>query len=122
MTRDVKVAVEAGLVRATYRGAAEYGAVSDMLRKVGRIAAEMQSKLLLFDLREVDFKDYHADTIRHAEDAPALGIDRSFRIALLGSGGNPMLRYLENVAVNRGFQVKAFTDESEAVAWLRTAL
>jgi hypothetical protein len=104
----------------TYRGAAEYGATTEMLRRVGRVASETQSGLVLFDLREADFRSYYADTIRHAEEGPALGIDRAFRIAVLGAEGNPMLRFIENVALNRGFQVKAFTEESEAVAWLRT--
>ena len=122
MTQDIKVTAEAGLVRVTYRGAVEYGAMTEMLRNVGRIASEMQSKLLLFDFREADFGNYYVDTIKHAEEGPALGIDRAFRIAVLGSEGNPMLQYIENVAVNRGFQVRTFTGESEALAWLRGTL
>ena len=119
MTQDIKITAEAGIVRVTYRGAVEYGATTEMLRNVGRIASEMQSKLLLFDVREAEFQSYYAESIKHAEEGPALGIDRAFRIAFLGSEGNPMLGYIENVSVNRGFLVKAFTEESEAIAWLR---
>jgi hypothetical protein len=50
------------------------------------------------------------------------GIKETFRIAILGAKGEPMLRYIENVTVNRGYQSKTFTDEPEAVAWLRVAL
>jgi hypothetical protein len=32
-----------------------------------------------------------------------------------------MLKYIEAVSVNRGYWVKTFVDESEALAWLQTA-
>lgn len=121
MRRDTQVSVQAGIVRATYRGDMAYDATTDMLRTVGALASEHGSERLLFDLREANYQDYHLAIIRHAEEGPALGIDRSFRIALLGSVESSMLAYMEAVAVNRGFWVKAFTDESEALAWLKGA-
>lgn len=35
---------------------------------------------------------------------------------------NPVLRYIEDVTVNRGYEVKAFSEGPEAEAWLRSAL
>jgi len=119
MKRDIQATVENGVVRIVYRGLVEYSATTEMLRNVAGLAAQTQCKLLLFDIREADYDHYHVDTIRHAEEAPALGIDRTFRVAFLGVEGNPMLRYIENVSVNRGFLAKVFTDDSEALAWLR---
>jgi len=92
-----------------------------MLSKVAAIAAQTQCKVLLFDIREANYRDYHLSTIRHAEEGPALGIDETFRIAFLGAAGNPMLKYIEAVSVNRGYWVKVFVGESEALAWLHGA-
>lgn len=118
MNPDIQITVESGITRVTYRGEVHFEDSTEMLRKVGRIASENQSTKLLFDVREARDRQYHVSAIRHAEQGPALGISPSFRIAVLGAEGDQMLRYVETVAVNRGFLVKAFTDESAALAWL----
>jgi hypothetical protein len=120
MAENIQITKETGFVRVTYRGDVEYAATTEMLRKVAVIAAETQCEVLLFDIREANYRDYHLGTIRHAEEGPTLGIDRTFRIAFLGASSNPMLKYVEAVTVNRGYWAKAFTDESEAVLWLRS--
>ena len=121
MAKNIQITNETGFVRVTYRGDVEYSATTEMLRNVAVIAAEAQCKLLLFDIREASYRDYHLSTIRHAEEGPALGIDKTFRIAFLGAAGNPMLKYIEAVSVNRGYWVKVFVNESEALAWLHGA-
>jgi hypothetical protein len=118
MAQDIQITKEPGFVRVTYHGDVEYVATTEMLRKVAVVAAETQCKSLLFDIREANYRDYHLGTIRHAEDGPALGIDKTFRIAFLGTSGNPMLKYIEAVTINRGYWAKALTDESEAMLWL----
>lgn len=123
MAPEIRITVEHGIIRAVYRGKADFDVTTDMLRKVAQIASENKSSLLLFDAREADYQGYQVEAIKHAEQGPSLGNYRAFRIALLGSKGHDeMFRYFENVAVNRGYQSQAFTDESEAVAWLRSAL
>ena len=119
MAQNIQITKEPGFVRVTYQGDVEYAATTEMLRKVAVIAAETHCKLLLFDIREANYRDYHLGTIRHAEEGPTLGIDKTFRIAFLGTSGNPMLKYIEAVSVNRGYWVKALVDESEALAWLQ---
>jgi hypothetical protein len=119
MAQDFQITATAKAIRVVYRGRAEYGVVTGMLRQVARLASQTQNNRLLFDFREAAGQYYYAETIRHAEDGPTLGIDHMFRIALLGSESDPMLKYFEDVAVNRGFDVKAFTIESTAVAWLQ---
>jgi len=122
MTQDIQITMEEGLVRVTYRGIVEYGATTEMLRKVGQLAAERQVRLVLFDIRDADYSNYSTATLRHAEEAPALGIDKTtLRFAFLGAAGNPMLKFIEDVSVNRGYQVKTFTDEAAGLAWLRQA-
>jgi hypothetical protein len=119
--QDIQTAIEDGFVRVTYRGVVEYGATTEMLREVGQLAAQRQMKQVLFDIRDADYRNYFVETIRHAQEGSALGIDKGFRIAFVGAEGNPMLQYIEDVSVNRGFQVKTFTEESAALAWLRQA-
>lgn len=92
MAADVQMKLEGGVIRVHYRGRAEFD--------------------------EADYRGYYVSTIEHARQGPALGIDKGFRIALLG-GGDPMVAYFENVALNRGYRAKAFTDESLAFDWLR---
>jgi hypothetical protein len=121
MDRNIQITKEAGFVRVTYRGDVEYSATTEMLRNVAVVAAETQCKSLFFDIREANYRDYHIGTIRHAEEGPTLGIDKTSRIAFLGASGNPMLKYVEAVALNRGYWVKAFVDESEALTWLSSS-
>jgi len=122
MATDFQITVELGIIRVVYRGEVQFDRTTEMLRKVGRIALENQSAMLLIDAREAEDGEYHVSAIRHTEQAPALGIDQSFHIALLGREGDQRLQYAEDVMVNRGFQSKVFTDEAEAVAWLRRTL
>jgi hypothetical protein len=106
MTMDIQITVEAGIIRVVYRGEVQFDATTDMLGKVGRIASENRCTRLLFDVREASDRDYHISAIRHAEHASALGIEQTFRIAVLGVQGDQMLPYI---------------DEPEALAWLRGA-
>jgi hypothetical protein len=122
MGQDIRITAEPGFVRITYRGDVQYDATTEMLREVAALVARTQTARLLFDLREANYRDYHLGTIRHVEEAAALGIERTFRIAIVGAAGNPMLQYIEAVAVNRGYWVKTFVEEAEAVGWVLSAL
>lgn len=121
MTPDIRISVEEDIVRLTYIGKQEYGFVSEKLREAGRVARDGKCERLLFDIRQTDISGSYADAIGHAEAGPALGIDRRYRIAFLGLRGDAMLKYVEDVSLNRGYQVRAFVDEGEAIAWLRGA-
>jgi len=119
MFPGIQIKEEAGIIRVVYRGEVDYQATTEMLREVAQVASEKKIKQLLFDIAKADYQHYYSETIRHAEEGPTLGIDRTFRIAFLGANDNPMLRYIENACINRGYDVRAFTDETEAQAWLR---
>lgn len=119
MPAEYVISLDQNVIRVIYRGKPEYEATRAMLVEVGRLAAESRTCRVLFDLRQGDSDGAYVATVRHAEEASAVRIDRSFRIALLGSADAPMLRYFEAVAVNRGFQVRAFVDEAAAADWLQ---
>ncbi len=118
---DIAITERDGIIRVVYRGRVRYDAVNGLLRDVVRIAAETSTKRVVFDVRDADYGQYHVETIHHAQDARVLGLDATYRIAFLGAPDEPMLRYIENVSVNRGYQVRAFTDEGAADGWLRQA-
>jgi len=115
---DIKITAEAGIVRVVYRGKVEFDLTTKMLRDVARIATQGNTRLVLIDIRDADYRLYHLESVKHAEQGRSLGIDSTFRIAFLGAEDEKMLGYVENVAVNRGYRSKAFTDESKALAWL----
>ena len=119
-TADIKITAEDGIVRVVYRGKVEFDLTTEMLREVAGMAMKNNASSLLFDIRDADYTHYHVEAIEHTEQGPALGIERTFRIAFLGASGEEMLQFVENVTTNRGYQSKAFTDESEALAWLRS--
>lgn len=121
MTTDIQIGSEAGIVRVTHRGDAQHEATKEMSSKVAALAAQTQNTRLLFDVRGANHGDCHLGAIRHVEEAAALGIERTFRIAVFGVEGHPMRRYVEAVAVNRGFWVEVFTDEAGVVARLHSA-
>lgn len=118
MDSDYRIAIDGGIIRIEPKGLAYYEFTRDMLVKVGEVAISTQSHRLLFDLRQTDYRDSYVNTIRHAEEAEGMGFDPAMRVALLGQANDPMLQYVEDVAVNRGHQVRAFSDEGEAMKWL----
>ncbi len=118
MDSDFRIAIEGGIIRVELVGVAHYDFTRDMLSKVGEVAASTQHAKLLFDLRQTDYSDAVVTTIRHVEEAEAVGLGPKFRVALIGFADDPMLQYVEDVSVNRGLQVRAFCDEQEAVDWL----
>ncbi len=120
MLDDFKFSFNDGIVHVVYTGDIEFEKTANMMTVVGKIASENNSNLLYFDVREVGTGSYHTNAIKHTENAPSRGIDRSFRVAFFGREDDyERLRYIENVMVNRGFQAKIFFDEFEAIAWLK---
>lgn len=118
MGRDIQIGVERDFIRVTYRGDVEYQATTDMLRKLAELSARTGIERVVFDLRAARYSDYQASTVRHAEEGASLGARRSWRIVFLGDPAHSILPYIEAVAVNRDWCVKAFTDEAAALAWL----
>ena len=59
--------------------------------------------------------------VRHAELAPELGLDSSFRIALVGlPEQDDVLSFMVMVAVNRGWSCRRFFDFDAARQWLQS--
>jgi len=121
-TANIQITAEPGIIRVVYRGKVEFDLTTQMLRDVARMASANNTSSLLFDIRDADYARYYLEAVKHTEQGPALGITPTFRVAFLGAKGEKMLDFVENVTANRGYRSKAFTDESEALAWLRNAI
>ncbi len=120
MTKGYRIFPEHGYVRVSYVGKTRYEVANEMLHELIHICEKTNSKQVLLDLCDADYGDAYATSIQHVKDAPAMGYDTSYRVAILGAEEDSgMLQYIEDVAVNRGFQVRAFVDEFEALEWLR---
>jgi hypothetical protein len=118
MNPDIRVYFDGGIVRMAYRGEAVFALTNEAIREAARIGIEHDSPRLLVDISEVTDRSFHVRTIQHAEMAPELGLGRNLRIAVVSGPEDDRLSYIEDVAVNRGLNVKAFTDDAAAVAWL----
>jgi hypothetical protein len=73
----------------------------------------------LFDMRESQSKEALPNIYKFVSDLEKFGFRRSEKIALLYESDEMHHKFAESVAVNIGFQVKAFRSEKEALDWLR---
>lgn len=73
----------------------------------------------LFDMREAQSIEALPNIYKFVSDLEAFGFTRSEKIALLYKSDEIHHKFAETVAVNIGYQVKAFMSEKEALAWLR---
>lgn len=120
MTMEYEITAHDDYIRIDCQGRTSYTIARKMLTELADKASWLEHKKLLFDLRGAAYDHAYADTINHAQEVESLGFGDGFRTALLGDEKDrSMLQYIEDVAVNRGFKVKAFVDEPQAVEWLR---
>lgn len=119
MTGEYTISEDQGFIRVVYTGQTSYEISTSMMRDVAKIAARTDLNKLLFDIRGATTTDSYVLPIKHVEEAPSLGITPTFRSALLGAPEDrAMLKYIEDVSVNRGMKVRTFIDEAEALKWL----
>jgi hypothetical protein len=114
---DYRIDVLGDVLRLEVSGLApEHGRV-DAVKTAMQAAREHGCHGILFDIRKANRPDFHASVIQHAEAAADMGMVK-FRVALVGAPGSPLLKFIEDVSVNRGLPVRCFTDEAAAMKWL----
>ncbi len=117
MTSEYRISADQDFTRGVYTGKVAYETSTKMMRDLAKGGGNQK---FLIDLRNAEPTYSHVTPIQHVEEASSLGLPTNNRTALLGAEKDrTILQYVENVAVNRGFLVKAFFDEDEAVKWLR---
>ena len=109
-----------GYVRVGSSGVYDFDTNSQAIEGAARLAAEQGCKGIMFDIRNLIHREYHVTAIRHVKSIRELGIKPDNRIAVLGKPEDAaMLEYFETISLNRGVMVKSFTDEEDAIAWLK---
>lgn len=113
------VSVRDGIVWVELRGDIAFQDSINAMRAASAAAHEHAADRLVFDLRGSRHAEYHAMTLESARMAPDLGLSTALVGAIIGEEGDPRLAFIENVATNRGFKLRAFTDVPAAVSWLK---
>src|SRR5512145_2634310 len=76
-------------------------------------------KRFLFDLRDARNVESTIQNYQYAySDMPKFDLDRQARAAILRDPDDHSHDFIELVSRNAGYNVRFFTDETEAVAWL----
>ena len=75
-------------------------------------------KRILNDLRNARLTQKSFDIYQMPEEAKKLGIGHSHKRALVVEDRATDFHFLETVFVNRGYEVKMFTNPDEALVWL----
>jgi hypothetical protein len=116
----VKVEVRDGVVRVELRGMIAFDDSVRAMRMASEAARSHGTDRLVFDIRAARHPEFHVAALESARIAPDLGLSTALRCAVLGNPGDERLPFIENVAANRGFKARAFTDEAAALAWVGT--
>jgi hypothetical protein len=114
----VETSVRDGVVWIRVEGKALFQTALAAMKAAAGEARGSGSDRLVFDIRAAIHPDYHVTTLESARRAADFGLGPALRIAILGIEGDPQLKFIEDVAANRGFQARAFSDEAKALAWV----
>jgi hypothetical protein len=120
VTFDVRA--DAGVCRVALHGALDYDESNKAIAAAAECAAQHRVDRVLFDLRDADASNYYSYIVRHAEEAPSLGFERSYRVAFVARPESmPVVEFMALVARNHGWQARAFAEIDEADGWLQEA-
>ena len=73
----------------------------------------------IYDMREASITGTISDTFKTGLRPGKEGFERDFRIALVYSEILEDHKFMEDVLVNRGYQVRTFNDIDKAIIWLK---
>lgn len=122
MSANFHVRVHEGVVVVTHVGNLHFEDTNRSIAAAVEAARTTGSKIVLFNLTGAQLSNYYSYSVRHAELAPKLGLDTTYRIAIVGiAAADDILSFMEMVAQNRGWRAQRFFDIDEAMRWLRQA-
>ena len=117
MSERLKVEPEPGLVRVSLQGKTSMMLSIEAVLRAVHAAQKAGVNAILFDIRDTETDEFHSRIVKLAAEAPRMGTS-NYRMAILGKEGDPRLAFIEDVGKNRGFKVRAFSDDAAARAWL----
>ena len=116
MTVHLAYEPEGGHVRVRVAGDPSLGEFLEMLRRVGRDSSGWSERCVLLDLREVTPLYSFTEQFTMGEEV-ARSLAHLGKLASLVPEGR-VTRVSEKAASHRGANVRVFSDEAEARAWL----
>ena len=96
----------------------EINGIEPYARKIISIASKYDCKRLLNDFRNIELACSITEIYSLPQLLDTFGFDRSWKEAILVSGQFDDFQFLENVASNRGYQIRIFSDRDAALKWL----
>jgi hypothetical protein len=119
---DFNVSVADDVVIVSHVGRLEYHDTNRSIEAAAQAAAKAGTKLVLFDFTRADLANYYSYAVRHAEFAPELGLDTTYKIAFVGlPAAIDVLEFIQRVTRNRGWRAHYFLSLDEAVDWLHSS-
>jgi hypothetical protein len=126
MAIELKTEPQPGYLRITFEGHFEPSLIDEVTSGVVENGVKHQSSKMLLDFRQVDGQMSTMDRYNVASifakkylDQKLAGTIPSCRFAFVGN--HPLVdpkKFGETVAINRGINIKVFTEMAEALAWL----
>jgi hypothetical protein len=118
MAAEFRLEIRGDVVLVVERGVPLFEETSKALAAAIQAAKEHGRKIL-FDHRLADLSNYYSYIVRHAESALAIGLDHTFRIALVGTPDQgDVMSFMVTVGRNRGWNSRCFLGFDEALQWL----
>ena len=117
MPENVNFDLDRGIIVIHSYGEVRFDEVSATIVEMERLLLEKDAKCALVDVREQRTLPSTTEIYQLASKMP-----RGMRVAILMSEGLPTekgMRFAETVARNAGLQWKSFTNEEEAISWLK---
>jgi hypothetical protein len=117
--QKVRVELREGVVWVELRGLIAFDDSMRAMKMAAEAARTYATDRLVFDIRGTRHPEFHVAALESARIAPDLGLSTALRCAVLGNPDDERLGFIEDVAANRGFKTRAFTDEAQALAWVK---
>ena len=119
MLENIKISHEKDLIKTIVTGVLDLAVSKQALLGIATEVEQSGEDRILIDIREVETMPSVVDFFELGESLASYPTLRRSKIALLTSMSEVKnAEFFENVAVNRGFRLKAFTNFEEAIAWL----
>lgn len=120
MHYELEVIARHGYVRATVTSDITRTIAAQMAANVTQRFQAENLDAALIDVRNSRNIDVASQNFHFAnQDAPALDLRKTDRIAILAAAADDSHDFIELVMRNTGYNVRLFRDEEEALAWLK---
>ena len=120
MEFDVRYDEEHDCVIGSYTGRMDCDALHLYVKEMISVASKHICKCFISDIRKAEFDFSMVDIYYMPEALHVLGLDRSWRRAIVVNKQVKELHFFETVALNQGYTVNVFADIDEAMKWLTT--